>query len=370
MGIVRTLLALSVLFYHSGSVDVLVGGVNAVRLFYAVSGFLISYILVESTRYSRLRDFYSSRYLRLFPIYALVAAISLVAHIALGNAAFFDTYSTAPLGATVALLLSNVVILGQDWILFLGTKGDQYFLARTFADGQTALWVGFLVPQAWSLSLELCFYALAPFVLPYRRRLYLLLVTSIALRIVLYMTDIGTSDPWTYRFFPSEVALFLAGALAHQILRPAYAQWLGSRINRASLIATLVTIGIVVVFPFIPLNAIAKDMLLLALFVASLPLLFAFQGLHTFDARIGELSYPIYVVHVLVIWICVRELQGSAVGSQPMISLIAAVLSIVASAALVRFVSKPIERVRSKLKTSSNEHDATRKVTTTYSSAP
>jgi hypothetical protein len=33
---------------------------------------------------------------------------------------------------------------------------------------------------------------------------------------------IGTKDPWTYRFFPTELALFLIGALAHQVLRPIY----------------------------------------------------------------------------------------------------------------------------------------------------
>jgi peptidoglycan/LPS O-acetylase OafA/YrhL len=353
MGILRTLLALSVLFYHSWPAELLVGGVNAVRLFYTVSGFLISYILVESTRYSRVRDFYSSRYLRLFPIYLIVAVSTLIAYVAFGNAAFFQIFSTAPVGAATLLLLSNCVILGQDWVLFLGVSGEQYFLSRNFTQGQMPLWYGLLLPQAWSLSLELCFYAIAPFVLPYRRRLYLLFFASIALRIVLYATDIGTADPWTYRFFPSELALFLGGALAHQILRPLYARWLGSRIRGASRFVTAIVGGVVVAFPFIPVQAFAKDMLLLALFTASLPLLFAFQSQHKFDAKIGELSYPIYVVHVLIIWLCAKGLQGYASVDPHTIPLVAAVLSVLASVALVRYVSKPVENIRSKFRTPS-----------------
>jgi peptidoglycan/LPS O-acetylase OafA/YrhL len=354
MGILRTLLALSVLFYHSWPAELLVGGANAVRLFYTVSGFLISYILVESTRYSRVRDFYSSRYLRLFPIYLIVAAATLIAYSAFGNAAFFQIFSTAPVGAAALLLLSNFIILGQDWVLFLGVSGDQYFLSRNFTQGQMPLWFGLLLPQAWSLSLELCFYAIAPFVLPYRRRLYLLFFASIALRTVLYSTGIGTTDPWTYRFFPSELALFLGGALAHQILRPLYARWLGSRINVASRAATAIVTGVVIAFPFIPLHAFAKDMLLLALFAASLPLLFAFQSQHKLDAKIGELSYPIYVVHVLVIWLCAKWLQSDPRVGPHMIPLVAAVLSVIISVALIRFVSTPVERnIRSKLRTPS-----------------
>jgi hypothetical protein len=40
-----------------------------------------------------------------------------------------------------------------------------------------------------------------------------LLAASLALRGVLIATGIGLGDPWTYRFFPTELALFLLGSL-------------------------------------------------------------------------------------------------------------------------------------------------------------
>ena len=53
MGILRTLLALSVVLDHlgGGATNQLVGGRLAVQLFYVISGFLISYVLTGTDRY-------------------------------------------------------------------------------------------------------------------------------------------------------------------------------------------------------------------------------------------------------------------------------------------------------------------------------
>ncbi len=350
MGIIRTLLALSVVLYHSWPGELFVGGANAVRLFYTISGFLISFILMESKRYNRVRDFYLSRYLRLFPVYFVVALTTLILYQTIGNDAFFATFANAPFGATVLLSLSNLAILGQDWVLFLGANSDGYFLARNFTQGQAPLWFGLLLPQAWSLSLELCFYAIAPFVLSKRRLLFGLFFASIAVRVALYVSGVGTTDPWTYRFFPSELSLFLAGSIAHQTLRPFYNKWFAQRTNGLSTIATFAMCSLIVFFPLVPIEAHAKDLLLLALFVIALPLLFSFQCNHIFDAKLGELSYPIYVVHVLVIWICTKSLPAFVDVDQKTISIVATIASIFAAALLVRCVAKPIERFRTTLK--------------------
>ena len=78
MGTLRTLFAISVVFAHSIGF-VFVGGQNAVRLFYMISGFLISFVLVERKSYSSIVLFYINRYLRLYPIYLSVAVLSLIA---------------------------------------------------------------------------------------------------------------------------------------------------------------------------------------------------------------------------------------------------------------------------------------------------
>ncbi|MCH6025160.1 hypothetical protein MMA33_24360, partial [Salmonella enterica] len=81
---------------------------------------------------------------------------------------------------------------------------DQGALAFTgsFARSDVPLYQGLLVPQAWTLGVEMSFYLIAPFVLHSPRRLLVLLAASLALRAVLIASGIGLSDPWTYRFFP------------------------------------------------------------------------------------------------------------------------------------------------------------------------
>lgn len=118
MGLLRTLLALSVVIAHSYGF-VFVGGRNAVQLFYIISGFLISYVLVERQTYGRVRDFYINRYLRLYPLYAAVALLTLIVFSLPGlelerAKAFFRVYAEAPPAAIGLLILSNLTLFLQD----------------------------------------------------------------------------------------------------------------------------------------------------------------------------------------------------------------------------------------------------------------
>ena len=63
MGSVRVLLAIAVVVEHSFGMA-FSGGVFAVQLFFVVSGFYISYILVEAQSYATVRGFYWNRILR------------------------------------------------------------------------------------------------------------------------------------------------------------------------------------------------------------------------------------------------------------------------------------------------------------------
>lgn len=57
MGTLRTLFAMSVVYAHLGT-TMFDGARNAVQLFYVISGFLISYILIERRPYPKATDFY------------------------------------------------------------------------------------------------------------------------------------------------------------------------------------------------------------------------------------------------------------------------------------------------------------------------
>ena len=59
MGSLRTFLAITVVLSHSYG-HIFVGGRLAVQSFYVISGFLISYILLEARSYENLYKFYSN----------------------------------------------------------------------------------------------------------------------------------------------------------------------------------------------------------------------------------------------------------------------------------------------------------------------
>ncbi|CAB3628311.1 acyltransferase family protein [Achromobacter aegrifaciens] len=352
MGFLRTLLALSVVLDHlgAGATNHLVGGRLAVQLFYVISGFLISYVLTATDHYQgAVGKFYANRFLRLFPIYLAVAALTLAAHVMSGGA-FFRIYDALPFSAELFLVLSNIFIMGQDWLMFFGIEHSALKFTGNFAHSEVPLYEGLLVPQAWTLGVEMSFYLVAPFILHSPRRLLALLAASLALRGVLIATGIGLGDPWTYRFFPTELALFLLGSLSHQVLLPRYKAWT-QRIKRLPEIGTAVLAVYCVLHFSIAMNQTVRDGLAVLLFGALLPLAFLFQSRHRLDKAIGELSYPIYICHSLVIMFF-KWLLEEAHLDQPLLFMALVITSTIAFSALLNSViADPIERLRSRLRT-------------------
>ena len=312
MGSIRVLLAISVVFIHSYGF-VFVGGKLAVQLFYVISGFLISFILVEAKTYVSTKDFYLNRFLRLYPAYWLIAALALTALLAAGvlsgrSLGAVGTFMQIDLVGKLSLVASNLLIFGQDWIYFTAFNEGSTHLTTNFQETELGVWTGLLVPQAWTLGVELTFYLVAPFILRKKWLVLVLLGGSLILRVTLIYAGLGLQDPWTYRFFPTELALFLLGAVSHQFLKPLYERLGLLNVRTAS--ATTLAVFASCAFFFVLPNHAYWSLLLVAVFVISLPWLFHFQRTNQWDRRIGELSYPIYLSHMLVILVA-----GSALDS-------------------------------------------------------
>lgn len=301
MGILRTILAIAVVFAHSDWHHgfVFTGGQAAVQCFYIISGYLISYVLLNNKSYSSSWRFYANRALRIYPIYLFIALISLPAAL-FGAPGFVSVYRHAPISAVALLALSNIFIFGQDWVMFSGVHGGHLVFVSNFNQSDVELYMGLLVPQAWTLGIELTFYLLAPFIVRSLKWLLILLVASFALRICLLATGLGFVDPWTYRFFPNELGLFLLGALSQQILTPIWKRIVADR-NAPPAIGTAILAVFSMIFFLIPLPYICLLPLFLAVAAVLLPLAFFFQNKVAIDRWIGDLSYPIYIGHMLVV---------------------------------------------------------------------
>lgn len=361
MGTLRTIFALAVVFSHS-QVNLLCGGQNAVQLFYMISGFLISFVLVERKAYKSIWSFYLNRYLRIYPIYFVVASLTLVTFLAASlvtsEPEFFSVFRNAPVSAGVLLIIANVTLFFQDWVMFAGVHSNKLSFVTDFRNSDVVLYPGLLLPQAWTLGVELTFYLIAPFILVRKRLLFLLLTLSILLRIYLYWIGLGTKDPWTYRFFPAELAFFILGALAHQLLLPSYLKMFTEpRLNDYSNFGTCFVIAVTLFYTYIPIADSIKSIALFSIFWLALPFTFIFQSKRKWDSWIGNLSYPLYTCHILVIFstnaVWNRMLASGSPAASPMVTaqqmgFAQAVLSIWCALCLNRWVGDRFDLIRNR----------------------
>jgi peptidoglycan/LPS O-acetylase OafA/YrhL len=349
MGAMRFLLALSVVLAHSGERG-LVGGQVAVQLFYMISGFLISYILLNNRKYDDTKWFYINRFLRIFPAYYVVLLLAIPTFVL--SEARVSTLVALPDAVRSLLILSNVTILGQDLVLFSKVSGDTIGFAVNFRDTSPQLWEFLLVPQAWSLGLELTFYLIAPFIIRSKRLICTLFAVSLTARGLAVYCGFGQNDPWTYRFFPFEIALFLLGAISHQFLFPWALQLMTTaRGQFISIVVTLAMTSLCVAYPLL-LRFPGHILLIFSFFALALPFLFLFQVRFRFDSIIGELSYPIYIVHWLVLESFDSLFHRLGRGHGIVFSSVVIITTIVFGAALNFAVTRPIEQIRRRIKAS------------------
>lgn len=353
MGYLRTLLALTVVLAHSPWAGgfVFVGGRNAVQLFYIVSGFLIAHVLCTNPTYRGCGKFYLNRALRIYPLYYGVALLTILSAPLL-NPGFLGFYRQLPASANAFLAGANALIFGQDWVLFSGIDAGRLVFAADFTKSDVLLYRGLLVPQGWTLGLELTFYALAPFILRRARLIWLLLALSIGVRVALLAAGLGARDPWTYRFFPAELALFLLGALANHYLLPFWQRHTRGATNSALPAAATAALAVLIIFySRVPFGDGIKTAILFTFFMILLPLTFIYQDHSKADRAVGELSYAIYVSHFLVIRWASYALNSWGMNLSPLPhSLLNVVLSCVIAYALNRLVADRVATVRATIR--------------------
>jgi len=356
MGLLRLVLALWVVAMHGGGLFgiVIEQAWVAVQVFFIVSGFYMSLILHEKyAAPGTTKLFYSQRWLRLVPPYLAVLALTLAAsglawgwwgHAMPPLRTWLDHHQSMTPGTTAFLTAANALLIGLNETLFLGLDpaAGRLFWTTDFTLSDPMVWHFLAVPQAWSLELEIMFYALAPLLV--RRSLPVLgavLAASLAARATCYFILGLPHDPWTYRFFPNELALFLLGAVAYRMYR---APW-RARASEGLWIWPLFILlfAVTLAFPFIPVRGQLKAWPYFALVTITLPFLFAATKNWRWDRAVGELSYPVYLIHFLVIWIGQATLPAAWL---PHTTAWAIPGSLLAAAAIHHTVTAPVDRWR------------------------
>lgn len=350
MGSIRTILALAVVFGHAGAYY-FTGGKLAVQLFYIISGYLMSLVILSQS-YGSFKLFYLNRVLRLFPIYWFVALVTLITYFFItteSSVHFFKTYSELG-GDSIWLVLANTFLFGQDWIMFTGVKDGVFGFTSNFIESDVAVWRGLLVPQAWTLGVELSFYAIAPFILKNKKHWLSLLLFSLLLRVYFVSIGLGTQDPFSYRFFPLELGLFLCGVFAHQVVRPFYKRF--SLLDNAMIIkiTNFFILGVIFIFHSIPIYSSIKSIIMVSIFVISLPMLAKFQRENSLDSWIGNLSYPIYICHWLVIDIMKLFFDRKDYIQKNLYFLSVVVFTIIFAIFIEKFINTKVDEVRERVR--------------------
>tara|TARA_B100000787_G_C16158081_1_gene279966 strand:- start:55 stop:1101 length:1047 start_codon:yes stop_codon:yes gene_type:complete len=295
MGFLRLLLALSVVSAHliDDPLFYLVGGTVAVKTFYIISGFYMAMII---NSYKNNISFFKSRYLRLFPVYFACVLIAFylgdgaTAH----NQKLFNN-DQVPLATHLFLLFTNIFIFFQDLVMFISVKGGEFFFTSDFQSSTPPLYHFLFIPQAWTLGIELSFYMLAPLMIKKKniKLIIFLIFISLTLRFLLILFDFK-GDPWTYRFFPSELALFLLGSLSYYIFSD-----LNIKISKVK-IYLIYTLIVIFTFSYSFISLPGRSIVYFFLVASTLWFIFQLTKNSKIDRFIGELSYPVYCSHLFI----------------------------------------------------------------------
>jgi len=349
MGLIRLLLAISVIAAHSSNIFGLnfIQGQMAVEVFFMISGFYMALILTE--KYNKKSDyklFIGNRFLKIFPTYWFILILSILYKIILfrvypnssDNIGFLNPNHYLNLFSFLFLLIPNFIIFGLDSTFFFNlNQNGSLFPTANYTQFYPPLYDFNFIVQAWTLSLELTFYLFAPFLNRLKNK-WLLLIMSLSLGLRLFLYSNGLNhDPWNYRFFPNEIIFFLAGILMYRI----YKSIKNKTSNLFSYYCFFFYLSYLICYQFIP-HERTKQLILFLFSFIFIPFIFNLFKNNKIDRFIGELSFPVYICHFLIIDIFTHFTNLS----HQYLGLIVTVISIISSIFIIKIIIKPIDHYR------------------------
>lgn len=349
MGTLRLLLAISIVAGHSAPIFGWLGMKSeSVQAFFILSGFYMALIL-HGGRYATTADFYKSRALRLLPIYwaMLLIYAALVVLPSIPDSGLSARLTHAARSRVLPALdgseaswltaIPNLVFFGAEWVrqFLFDSEGHLHFWRVGMRQGPNLRGVeAYLVmPQIWSLGVEVTFYALVPFLVRLSTRWLVLSLAAIyVVGHVAQGTGAGYTGPFAnYHMLPVQNGwLFLLGMLCFRCLP--LTQRLPPALNVALALVPFVFLFVWAPTSWEQINA------MLAVFALGLPSLFALSKDWAWDRWLGEFTYPLYITHFLFAW--PSTLYGQYAG------LVCLTISAALSFLLMRYVQEPIDRYR------------------------
>lgn len=354
MGTLRFLLALAVVIVHSSPIMglTLLPGPVAVRAFYIISGFLIAMVISRKYQY-RDRSYYyflSNRFYRLYPLYITIVILTVLLSIGYGLFLgdwgklqyYINHYQASPqsLPSLMVVMLTNFTVVGQDIMTFLSIDPDSGKLLFHRMQDRPVLQELLLIPIAWTVAVEFYFYLVAPFfVTKTIKTILTILVSVLVFRYILMVTGAAPDSFAIYRFAPTEIYWFLLGVLCYRLPFPAF---LKSRQFAYGVLVLMIVF--MVAYNHLSWANDWKNIIVYAITFISLPALFAHVSKLRIDKNLGELCYPMYLVHAFVLLIVGANSFPKSWGT----GIPTVLLTIILSILLNKLLLVPIEKWRQK----------------------
>ncbi len=281
----------------------------AVESFYMISGFYMALILNEKyIGQGSYKKFIVGRFYRIFPVYWVILLSAVLLSVAclywfnrpLYLSRYLSNYQCLSFSTICYFILENCIVIGQDMLYFikLNLACQLQFTYDVLSYKHTAYQYLF-VPQAWSISMEYLFYLIAPFLVTKKVKWQLLIVImGLGVRYIYAHYFYLNFDPWTYRFFPFELPLFMIGSIGYR-----YYKTLATKTVSPSLGYGLLLLCVLLIISFndIRIGESYKIWLFYSLVAISIPYIFSVFKNNAMDRYIGELSFSIYISHHLLV---------------------------------------------------------------------
>lgn len=337
----RFIAALLVFIWHThifaGALDVYQLGYVGVGFFYLLSGYILTYVYFSKLQHfniGAIKKFYFARIAKLFPVHILTFIIAVPLYLSSAQLLFPEHTTFKVIGAA----LSNLTLV-QAWF---PSNGVHFSFNGV----------------AWSISVELFYYALFPllvlFIARYRsfltiKRIVILMAILWIVVTVMFSTQESYVDDWKLYIFPLArlidfVMGILLGLILIQVKQSRKAQKLIERtkFTRIEVLSFAAVIGAVVISPLLP-QSLRFGLWMMPFLVCMIFIFSMQQGLvsklllYKPFVFLGEISFSFYMIHQLVIrYVTVLGISDAAS------ILLSFTLSLALSVVLYLFYEEPL----------------------------
>ena len=323
MGLVRLFLAVCVIATHSAYLFgyPLIDGNTAIEVFYVLSGFLIS-LVINRVYKSRTRDFYMNRITKIYPAYIAALLFSLLWFRFVYNShhnpfSSFKELDFADATNLLYILVINLLLLGTDTTRYTTIGADDTLNFLDFANSKGSGAHNLLfVPQAWTISIELLFYLLAPFLVRNRNKAFLLWI--LILLLVVEKSALSRFNALNIPIQSESISIFqikffLIGAFAAIFVKELKINSLKPRNSVLYYIQyTFFFLFVIILGYQISFSPLLGLFILMAASTFILPKLYSVSLNTRWDKYLGDLSYPCYIFHYPFAKTLDRWLEGNS----------------------------------------------------------